>query len=325
MTQAAAKAERSPWPRRWAALLCVLTFPLLWVGGLVTTTDAGMAVPDWPSTYGYNLFAYPWQTWLFGPWDLFIEHGHRLLASLVGLVTICLLTVVVLKDQRRWLVWLCVGALLLVIFQGVLGGVRVIANERLIAMAHGCIGPAFFALTCALVVLTRPAFEAPRLAGVARLATFTAILAYLQLALGAALRHIDAAAGPWAFAAIVKLHLAMAVVVAGHTLAVAWRAWRGGGRRMGAFLAAVALGQVALGVGTWLVKYGAPRWASDWLPATMEATAAGGWGQTHTVTAHSATGSLLLGLLVALATLAWREAAGARAIENVRQGGSDTA
>ena len=64
------------------------TFPLIWVGGLVTTYDAGMAVPDWPNTYGYNLFLYPWQTWLYGPWDLFIEHGHRLLGSLVGMLTI---------------------------------------------------------------------------------------------------------------------------------------------------------------------------------------------------------------------------------------------
>ena len=65
------------------ALVCA-TFPLIWVGGLVTTYDAGMAVPDWPNTYGYNLFLYPWQTWIDGPWDLFIEHGHRLFGALVG-------------------------------------------------------------------------------------------------------------------------------------------------------------------------------------------------------------------------------------------------
>ena len=59
-----------------AWVLACATFPLLWVGGLITTTDAGMAVPDWPGTYGYNMFLYPWQTWLFGPWDLFIEHGR---------------------------------------------------------------------------------------------------------------------------------------------------------------------------------------------------------------------------------------------------------
>src|SRR5438132_1897116 len=79
---------RSPWPHRWAVALACATFPLLWVGGLVTTTKAGMAVPDWPNTYGYNLFLYPWQTWLAGPWDLFVEHGHRMLAASIGLLTI---------------------------------------------------------------------------------------------------------------------------------------------------------------------------------------------------------------------------------------------
>ena len=83
----------SPWPHRWAVALACATFPLVWVGGLVTTTDAGMAVPDWPNTYGYNLFLYPWQTWLAGPWDIFVEHGHRLLGATVGMMTIGLLAV----------------------------------------------------------------------------------------------------------------------------------------------------------------------------------------------------------------------------------------
>ena len=71
------------WPHRLAVALACATFPLIWVGGLVTTYDAGMAVPDWPGTYGYNLLLYPWQTWIAGPWDLFIEHGHRLLGAAV--------------------------------------------------------------------------------------------------------------------------------------------------------------------------------------------------------------------------------------------------
>ncbi len=73
---------------RWAVSVAIVTFPLIWIGGLVTTYDAGMAVPDWPGTYGYNLWLYPWTTWLFGPFDLFVEHGHRLLATVVGMLTI---------------------------------------------------------------------------------------------------------------------------------------------------------------------------------------------------------------------------------------------
>ena len=72
------KRSDSPWPHRFAVLLAWAVFPLLCVGGLVTTYGAGMSVPDWPNTYGHNLLLYPWTTWITDPWDLFIEHGHRL-------------------------------------------------------------------------------------------------------------------------------------------------------------------------------------------------------------------------------------------------------
>src|ERR1043165_8488370 len=144
----------SPWPHRWAVALSCATFPLIWVGGLVTTTDAGMAVPDWPNTYGYNLFLYPWQSWLAGPWDLFVEHGHRLLAASVGLLTIGLLVVLLKAEPRRWLRGLGFAALGLVIFQGVLGGMRVRLDERTLAMLHGMTGPLFFSLAVALAIFT---------------------------------------------------------------------------------------------------------------------------------------------------------------------------
>ncbi len=82
--------NESRWPHRVAVVLCCATFPLIWIGGLVTTHDAGMAVPDWPNTFGYNLFLYPYSEWFAAPWDLFIEHGHRLLAAAVGMLTIVL-------------------------------------------------------------------------------------------------------------------------------------------------------------------------------------------------------------------------------------------
>ena len=65
----------SPLVHGVAVVLTISVFPLIWVGGLVTTYDAGMAVPDWPGTYGYNLFLYPPETWLSGPFDLFVEHS----------------------------------------------------------------------------------------------------------------------------------------------------------------------------------------------------------------------------------------------------------
>ena len=144
----------SPWPHRLAVLLVGMTFPLIWVGGLVTTYDAGMSVPDWPNTYGYNLLLYPWSSWISGPWDLFIEHGHRLLAVCVGLLTIGLLIVTWLQEPRRWVKWLSVGCLTMVLLQGALGGARVLLDEILLAQIHGVIGPLFFLVCVALAAVT---------------------------------------------------------------------------------------------------------------------------------------------------------------------------
>ena len=108
---------QSPWPHRVAIVLCCATFPLIWVGGLVTTYDAGLAVPDWPSTYGYNLFLYPISTWVSGPFDIFVEHGHRLLAATVGLISICLVAVFFRYEDRNWARALAIGCLLTVIVQ----------------------------------------------------------------------------------------------------------------------------------------------------------------------------------------------------------------
>ncbi len=142
----------SPWPFRMAVLLVCATFPLIWVGGLVTTYDAGMAVPDWPGTYGYNLLLYPWQSWLAGPWDLFIEHGHRLLGAMVGFIAIGLLVAAWRCDSRRWVRITAVIALGLVILQGLLGGQRVLLDDRRIAQMHGILGPMFFAFSAAITV-----------------------------------------------------------------------------------------------------------------------------------------------------------------------------
>jgi cytochrome c oxidase assembly protein subunit 15 len=119
----------SRWPNRIAKLLALIVFPLIWVGGLVTTSDAGMAVPDWPNTYNYNMFAYPIRDWFLGPWDLFVEHGHRLLGSLSGIIAIALCVVTFLMDRRtsvrRWSILI----LALVIGQGILGGQRVVRES----------------------------------------------------------------------------------------------------------------------------------------------------------------------------------------------------
>ncbi len=90
----------------------------------------GWRSPIGRATYGYNLFLYPYKTWLLGPFDLFIEHGHRLLGAVVGIVAIAIVVVAYLREPRRWVWLLAVGLLVAVIAQGVLGGMRVVLGDR---------------------------------------------------------------------------------------------------------------------------------------------------------------------------------------------------
>jgi heme a synthase len=335
----------SLWPHRLAVLLVCATFPLIWVGGLVTTYDAGMAVPDWPTTYGYNLFLYPWQTWLIGPWDLFIEHGHRLLGAAVGFLTIALTISLWVGDGRRWMRWLGVAALAGVVLQGVLGGLRVRLDERLFAQIHGCIGPAFFALTAALAVLTsrrwllaanrtlcreRPLWRSAKpamslgdsrnaaegvpyraLHRLPRLAVATAALAYLQIALGSQLRHVRVTADPIVFRIAVWFHLIVAAALAAHVVMLWVRGWReargDAWLRRPAHVLVVLVGvQIALGCGAWVANYGWPAWLGNFRWAAGYVVQRESLFQAMITTAHVAVGSLILAVSIVLALRAGR-------------------
>src|SRR5437762_7781702 len=118
-------AKSRIWLNHFAWLTATATLLLICSGGMVTSKGVGLAVPDWPTTFGYNMFFFPFSKWLgprFG--GIFYEHGHRLAASAVGLLTIILTLWLWLKEERRWVRWLGVGALFAVILQGVLGGLR---------------------------------------------------------------------------------------------------------------------------------------------------------------------------------------------------------
>jgi len=190
-----AKAQDSnqPWLHRFAVLTAIITFFLLGVGGLVTSHEAGMSVPDWPTSYGYNMFALPIKFWKGGA---FFEHSHRLLASGAGLLTTILAVWLWLKDPRKWMKWLGVIAFLLVVAQGVMGGLRVTLKMDNLGVIHGVVAQSFFILICAIALFTSrfwgnwTALE--RTVCVARgLRTFvlaTTILIFCQLALGATMR-----------------------------------------------------------------------------------------------------------------------------------------
>lgn len=133
----------------FAVLTSFTTFLLIGLGGLVTSHEAGMSVPDWPTTYGYNMFLFPVDKWVGG---IFYEHSHRLLASLVGLLTTILAVWLWLKDPRKWMAWLGIAAFLLVIAQGILGGLRVRWQLDWLGVPHGAVAQTFLALTAAIAL-----------------------------------------------------------------------------------------------------------------------------------------------------------------------------
>jgi cytochrome c oxidase assembly protein subunit 15 len=282
------------------------TFPLVWVGGMVTTHQAGMAVPDWPNTYGYNLFLYPWTTWVAGPFDLFIEHGHRLLGASVGLLTLGFVVATFWSTSSHQLRWLSLAALLGVVLQGLLGGMRVVLDQRTLAMIHGCVGPAFFAFTVALATITAKSWRTNQrsvmhpLAGkLQRLAIATTLLAYLQLVLGAQLRHTPVDAVPGFFRAALYFHLIVAGALVMHAALIARVAMRL--RHQGdhvfdpamLLLASVCV-QLLLGASTWVIKYGWPLWFTNYETAAQYVVRPEQFGRALIITAHVANGSLIL-------------------------------
>jgi cytochrome c oxidase assembly protein subunit 15 len=333
----------SPLVHRLVWVTALTVFPLIWAGGLVTTTKAGMAVPDWPGTYGYNMFLYPWTTWFFGPWDLFIEHGHRLLGSLAGIWCLCLVAVTWIRRTAATVRVLAIGALLLVIVQGVMGGVRVLNVDREIARLHGCLGPAFFAYLVGLTVVTSRWWQhvavasfwtgsggtfnqekRPMNAGSADgrigelvwsrlraqrfLTMVVLVLAYGQLIFGASMRHISEAADPSYFRVLVWFHVTGAICTAIATGSL-WLAARcptpGLSQPRGLLVGLVGL-QFGLGLGTWVMKYNFPEWFADYVFAQSHRIVSDDFYQVQIVTAHVAVGSLILGAATFLLLRLWR-------------------
>jgi cytochrome c oxidase assembly protein subunit 15 len=248
-------ASFSAWPHRLAVILACATFPLLFIGGLVTSKGAGLAVPDWPTTFGYNMFLYPWSK-MIG--TIFYEHSHRLVAAFVGLLTIALAVIFWLRERRDWLRWLGVAALALVITQGVLGGLRVVLLQQTLAIVHACFAQAFFALTVALALFTSREWRSePTQAPIAdggrlfRLGTITTTLIYVQVVFGAVLRHTGER---------LDAHLFFAGLVALHVFLLMLRVTRYHAANLKVVRPACALGillllQLLLGVGSYLAKF----------------------------------------------------------------------
>jgi cytochrome c oxidase assembly protein subunit 15 len=253
-------ASHDPWLHRLAWLTALVALLPISVGAVVTTVDAGMAFADWPTSDGHGMLSYPW---LQSSGDKFLEHGHRLAGMLIGLMTLGLAWFAFSRDCRPAVRGLVGVILLAVIGQGLLGGSRVVQNERVLAFLHGQFAAGIFSLMGVLVVMTGrkwPPSTESVVADRLRLAVWTAglLVAVLvvQYVLGGLLRHLGSA-----HAWLVHPWFAIAVAVAAVLFLLA--AWRTGSptlRRAALWVAGFVALQAALGVATWGVRYGFPPW-----------------------------------------------------------------
>jgi cytochrome c oxidase assembly protein subunit 15 len=202
----------SPGTHRFAVFLAICTFILLIAGALVTSKDAALSVPDWPLSYGT----------LTPPMvgGIVYEHTHRVIAAVVGLLTIVLAVLLWRKDQRRWVRNLGFAAIGAVVAQGLLGGLTVLLYLHYgIPVAHACLAQIFFGTVVSIAVFTSrwwiselPQIEDRGSPSIHTIATLNAAVIFLQVVLGAGFRHQDIPVWP---------HVAGAMVVLG---TVTWTA-----------------------------------------------------------------------------------------------------
>jgi cytochrome c oxidase assembly protein subunit 15 len=265
---------------RFTKVVVAATFLLVIAGGLVTSTGSGLSVPDWPNTYGWSMFTFPYSRWVGG---ILYEHGHRLIATFVGLLTIAMVIAYWRAEPRKWVKRLTLVALGTVIAQGVLGGITVLAKlPTAVSSAHAGLAEIFFALTVGLAVFTSRGWAtaydlaAPAATPLAadgrlrRLSVVAIAFVYVQIVLGAVMRHSGAGLAipdfPLMFGRVlpppellaspaVAVHFAHrvgALVVAISLVAASWRVFvRHGDRRElvrpAILLIALLVLQIALG------------------------------------------------------------------------------
>jgi len=299
---------------------------------MVTSKNVGLAVPDWPTTFGYNMFLFPVSKWVGG---ILFEHTHRLMGSVVGLLTIILAVWLWLREDRRWVRSLGVIAVAGVILQGILGGLRVTMMKDQIGIFHACVAQAFLGLLVFVALVTTkfwwslaamPGLAPPLLARfspIKALAIATTVAIYIQLALGATMRHqhrdlsildFPTANGAWipdtSAAALAKInawrdtralsevsafqiwlqmvHRFLALIIAIAIISFCVRVWRETRdfdflKRLSIFWVVLVFGQITLGA--WVI------WSNK---------------AADVATAHVALGAIMLSLGVSISAICWR-------------------
>jgi cytochrome c oxidase assembly protein subunit 15 len=281
----------------FAVFVACVTFLLLIAGALVTSNDAGLAVPDWPTSFG-SLYRIPPMVG-----GVKFEHGHRMLAQFVGLLSIILAIWTRRVDRRRWMRKLSGAALATVIIQGILGGITVLwFLPPAVSTAHATLAQTFFCLTVCIALFTGRRFVGtqPRIVfnsgkpALPTLAMLSVAAVYVQLILGGAFRHSGMKLLP---------HLIGAAVV---TVVLLWTITRvlsfysalDALRRPALMLLGLLIAQLSLGFGAYLTRV---EWGQDAVQPMM--------GMVVLTVAHVAVGALVLATSVVLAIETWRHVA----------------
>lgn len=182
------------WLRRFTKVVAVSTLFLIFAGAMVTSTDSGLAVPDWPNTYGWFMFSFPLSKMVGG---IFYEHGHRLIASTVGFLCIVQALWLQFREPKKFvrrLGWLSLAA---VIVQGILGGLTVIfLLPKAISVSHAALAEIFFCINVSIAFFTSRWYESlsamEKGDAPVRMAWGLTALVFLQIFAGAVMRHLGA-------------------------------------------------------------------------------------------------------------------------------------
>jgi heme a synthase len=291
------KAIATPYNRghhRFAVVLACWTFLLIIAGALVTSNDAGLSVPDWPTSFG-SWYKIPR---LVG--GVRFEHTHRMIAQAAGLLTIILAVWTWRVEKRRWLRVLGLAALGTVIAQGILGGLTVLFFlPPAVSSAHAALAQTFFCIAVAMALFTGQKWvgEQPRIEfdhrrpSLFTLTLLSIFVLYVQLILGAMFRHHGLSWWP---------HVLNAVVV---SFVLAWTAVRAltvysqieAVRRPAVLMLSLVIAQLCLGFGAFLTRV---EWGKDAVQPELP--------MVISTVAHVAAGALLLATTVILAIQVWR-------------------
>jgi cytochrome c oxidase assembly protein subunit 15 len=294
--------------RRFTKLVALSTLFLIFAGAMVTSTGSGLAVPDWPTTYGENMFTFPLSKWVGG---IFYEHGHRLIASTVGFLVILQALWLQFREPKRFvrvLGWLSLAA---VIVQGLLGGLTVILLlPKAVSISHAALAEIFFCLNVSIAFFTSRWYHELRAmekgdAPVTMAWGLTALV-YLQILAGAVMRHLGAGL------AIPDFPLSFGRIVPNFTTVEVTSAYV---HRVGGFLVAAAI--IAMAVRLFRYEANHPlRALSHLLVAVVSAQVLLGgyviWSgrQPHITSLHVMLGASTLALSIVLTlsarTLSWR-------------------